>query len=79
MKHKEKLPKWFTQGGGVLYEKGNVIHLRNESVELDNLEMSMYDFILGCEDNEMTNLSSYKKAIDWFKNKNNEIYIKLIK
>jgi len=27
----------------------------------------------------MTNLSSYKKAIDWFKNKNNEIYIKLIR
>ena len=47
MKNKTQLPKWFD---GTVYEKGETITnpFSGESFKLDNLELSMYDFIMGC-------------------------------
>ena len=45
-KSKQKLPKWFN---GELYEKGAVVQNRfgGDSIELNNIELSMYDFVMG--------------------------------
>ena len=43
---KQKLPDWFD---GVLYEEGDVVKnpYSGESIELNNVELSMYDFVNG--------------------------------
>ena len=43
---KQKLPDWFD---GVLYEEGDVVKnpYSGESIELNNVELSMYDFCMG--------------------------------
>ena len=45
-KVKQKLPKWFR---GELYEKGDTVRNRfsGEEYELNAMELSMYDFIMG--------------------------------
>ena len=45
-KAKQQLPKWFN---GQLYEEGDVVEnpYSGESIELNNIELSMYDFIMG--------------------------------
>ena len=47
MKNKTKLPKWFD---GTVYETGDTVTnpFSGESYELNNLELSMYDFVMGC-------------------------------
>ena len=42
----QKLPKWFD---GELYEEGAVVKNRfsGEVYELNNVELSMYDFVIG--------------------------------
>ena len=39
----QKLPKWFK---GETYKKGDIVHnqFSGESYELNNIELSMYDF-----------------------------------
>jgi len=43
---KQKLPDWFD---GELYEEGDVVKnpYSGESIELNNVELSMYDFCMG--------------------------------
>ena len=43
-----KLPKWFN---GTIYDKGDLVTnpFSGESYELNNLELSMYDFVMGAQ------------------------------
>ena len=43
---KQELPKWFR---GELYEQGDTVRNRfsGEEYKLNNIELSMYDFIIG--------------------------------
>ena len=46
MKNKTSLPKWFN---GTIYEEGETVTnpFSGETYELNNLELSMYDLIMG--------------------------------
>ena len=84
MKIKEqKLPKWFK---GELYEEGAVVQNRfgGDSIELNNIELSMYDFVMGAV--IMTEMGSrdtkliteLRKGLDWFRMNNAEAYMVLL-
>ena len=46
METKQELPKWFN---GTVYEDGDTVANRftGEEIELNNIELSMYDFVMG--------------------------------
>ncbi len=83
MKKIPKLPKWFK---GELYEEGAVVRNRfsGEEYELNNVELSMYDFVMGATiimEMGMTNPSSVKelkKGLDWFRKNNSKAYMVLL-
>ena len=79
----QKIPKWFN---GVIYPKGDVVTNRftGEEYELNNIELSMYDFIMGAtliyelgmhHDSLVTEL---RKGLDWFKKYNPTAYMALL-
>jgi hypothetical protein len=78
------LPEWFD---GELYEEGGymVNSFTNEKYELNNVEMSMYDFIIGSSSLiemgkvDARNTGSFMMALVWFKENNNAAYKVLIK
>ena len=82
MKTKEqKLPKWFN---GTIYKEGAVVQNRfgGGEIELNNIELSMYDFIMGASiiaemglDTDIVNL---RKGLDWFRKYNPEAYMVLL-
>jgi hypothetical protein len=84
MKIKEqKLPKWFN---GELYSEGATVQNRfsGEEYELNNIELSMYDYIMGAtmmsemgmhHDSMITDL---RKGLDWFRMNNAEAYMVLL-
>ena len=82
-KVKAKLPSWFN---GELYEEGGTVRNRfsGEEYELNNVELSMYDFVIGSSmmmemgmhhDSMITDL---RKGLDWFKEYNAEAYMILL-
>ena len=80
-KNKQKLPSWFN---GELYEEGGTVQNRfsGEEYELNNVELSMYDFVMGASivaemglDTDITNL---RKGLDWFRKNNPEAYMVLL-
>ena len=81
---KQELPKWFH---GELYEEGATVRNRfsGEEYELNNVELSMYDFIIG-PTMVMEMSGSYKpadanelrKGLDWFRKNNAEAYMVLL-
>ena len=82
-KVKAKLPSWFN---GELYEEGGTVRNRfsGEEYELNNVELSMYDFVMGAtitmemgmhHDSMITDL---RKGLDWFKMNNAEAYMVLL-
>ena len=84
MKIKEqKLPKWFN---GELYKEGAVVQNRfgGAEIKLNNIELSMYDFVMGCS--IMTEMGSrdtkliteLRKGLDWFRMNNAEAYMVLL-
>jgi len=83
MKKEIKLPEWFD---GELYEEGAVVRNRfsGEEYELNNVELSMYDFVMGATiimEMGMTNPSSVKelkKGLDWFRKNNSKAYMTLL-
>ena len=85
MKTKEqKLPSWFN---GELYEEGDTVRNRfsGEEYELNNVELSMYDFIMGatiCVEMGILNtphhVKELRKGLDWFKKHNAEAYMVLL-
>ena len=83
-KSKQKLPKWFK---GELYEEGAVVRNRfsGEEYELSNVELSMYDFVMGATivmempgGYKHTNVNELRKGLDWFRQHNAKAYMVLL-
>ena len=79
-----KLPKWFN---GEVYKDGATVQNRfsGEEYELNNIELSMYDFIIGSTmvlemygGHEHTDVSLLRKGLDWFRKNNAEAYMVLL-
>ena len=80
----QKLPKWFK---GELYEEGAVVKNRfsGEEYELNNVELSMYDFVIGSSiimemsgGYKHTDVNELRKGLDWFRKHNPEAYMVLL-
>ena len=81
MTKEQKLPKWFN---GQVYDKGAVVQNRfgGDEIELNNIELSMYDFVMGASiiaemglDTDIVNL---RKGLDWFRTHSPEAYMVLL-
>ena len=85
---KQKLPKWFT---GQLYDEGAEVTNRfgGDSCYLNNVELSMYDFIMGATmvvemrgdrrslmDASM--ITDLRKGLNWFRKNNASAYMVLL-
>ena len=84
MKNKTNLPKWFK---GTIYEEGETVTnpFSGDQYKLTGLELSMYDFIIGCQMMfEITpnvsnkSINEFHKAIDWFRTNNGKAYMVLL-
>jgi hypothetical protein len=79
----QKLPKWFD---GVLYTDGDIVRnpLSGAEIELTNVELSMYDFIMGCQLAGGAGVISrrlntqFRKGLDWFIKNNIQAYMVLL-
>tara|TARA_R110002167_G_scaffold93831_1_gene251120 strand:+ start:964 stop:1227 length:264 start_codon:yes stop_codon:yes gene_type:complete len=83
-KNKQKLPKWFH---GELYEEGATVTNRfgGDSCYLNNVELSMYDFIIGSTmvlemagGYKHTDVEELRKGLDWFRKNNIDAYMVLL-
>ena len=83
-KVKAKLPKWFH---GELYEEGGTVRNRfsGEEYELNNVELSMYDFVMGASItmemgifNSDHHIQELRKGLDWFRKHNPRAYMVLL-
>ena len=83
-KIKQELPKWFN---GELYEEGGTVQNRfsGEEYELNNVELSMYDFVMGATItmemgifNSEHHIQELRKGLDWFRMNNAEAYMVLL-
>jgi hypothetical protein len=81
---KQELPKWFR---GELYDKGDTVRNRfsGEEYKLNNVELSMYDFIIGSTmvlemagGWQHTDVNELRKGLDWFRQHNAEAYMVLL-
>jgi len=80
---KQKLPEWFN---GELYDEGAEVQNRfsGDKCQLNNIELSMYDFIVGtqlCFEMGMQSekmISDFQKGLRWFRKHNAEAYMILL-
>ena len=81
---KQKLPKWFN---GECYTHGATVRNRfsGEECELNNVELSMYDFVMGSTivlempgGYKHTDVSLLRKGLDWFRKNNPKAYMVLL-
>ncbi len=80
-----ELPAWFN---GLVYTEGAIVEnpFSKEEYELNAIELSIYDFIMGTNYlMETANRSVtpeiiklYRKALDWFSRNNAEAYMALL-
>jgi len=80
-----KLPKWFK---GQLYDKGDTVKnpFSGEEYELNNVELSMYDFIIGSQmvferaPHTVTpgKVRDFQRSLSWFRKNNAEAYMVLL-
>ena len=86
MKTKEqKIPKWFQ---GSIYEQGETVinPFSNEEYELNGLELSIYDFIMGSQyvfemapkSVTIKHVENFHKALTWFRKNNIDAYMVLL-
>jgi|TARA_R110002033_G_scaffold20614_1_gene52032 hypothetical protein len=85
MKKSITLPKWFK---GTIYEQGDTVTnpFSGEQYKLTGLELSMYDFIMGCQmvmelsPKSVTNtqINDFHKALTWFRTNNGKAYMVLL-
>ena len=85
MSTKTKLPKWFK---GELYNEGDVVKnpFSGEECKLNNVELSMYDFIIGSQmvfemaPQTVTEqkVKDFQRGLDWFRKHNAEAYMVLL-
>ena len=80
----QTLPKWFN---GELYKEGATVRNRfsGEEYELNNIELSMYDFIMGSTivlemagGYNHTDVNELRKGLDWFRMNNAAAYMVLL-
>jgi hypothetical protein len=80
----QELPKWFN---GELYKEGAEVTNRfgGDSCYLNNIELSMYDFVIGASDmyemgifNSPQHLQDLRKGLDWFRKNNAKAYMVLL-
>ena len=79
----QKLPKWFN---GELYEEGATVQNRfsGEEYELNAMELSMYDFVMGATTvmemgtHDPRMIKDLRKGLDWFRMNNAEAYMVLL-
>ena len=84
-KTKQKLPKWFN---GTLYSQGETVanQFTGEEIELTNVELSLYDFIMGCNmlfargSNRVNDdmIKDFDRALTWFRINNPKAYMVLL-
>ena len=82
-KKEQKLPKWFD---GEVYEKGGTVQNRfgGEEIELNNIELSMYDLVMGAS--VMTEMGGFddivvkdlRRGLAWFRTHSPEAYMVLL-
>ena len=80
---KQKLPDWFD---GELYEEGDVVTnpYSGESIELNNVELSMYDFVNGANfviemgSRNQKLLKELQDGLYWFRVNNPKAYMVLL-
>ena len=79
-----KLPAWFN---GELYKEGGTAYNRfsGEGYELNNVELSMYDFVMGATVamemgifNTPYHIQELRKGLYWFRKHNVEAYMVLL-
>ena len=84
MSKNNKLPKWFN---GECYTKGDTVRNRfsGEEYELNNVELSMYDFVMGSTivmemsgGYKHTSVTDLRKGLDWFRQHNAKAYMVLL-
>jgi len=83
LKSKQKLPKWFK---GSLYTSGGEVTnpFSGESYDLTAEELSIYDFIIGCQSIFETGkynqkmINDFDKALSWFRTNNAKAYMVLL-
>ncbi|MCD4670502.1 MAG: hypothetical protein K8S14_08650 [Actinomycetia bacterium] len=86
MKTKEQtVPKWFK---GMIYDKGELVTnpFSGDSYELNGVELSMYDFIMGSQyvmevaPKTVTEkqINEFHKALSWFRKNNSDAYMTLL-
>jgi hypothetical protein len=86
MKTKEQtVPKWFK---GTIYEEGEKVtnNFSGDSYELNGLELSLYDFIMGSQyifevaPKSVTTkqITEFQKALTWFRKNNVDAYFVLL-
>ena len=82
-KEKQPIPKWFN---GEIYDEGAVVTnpFSGDEYELNNIELSMYDFIIGASNAAELGMHHDKliidlrKGLDWFKQHNAKAYMVLL-
>jgi len=84
-KTEQELPKWFK---GMIYKEGETVTnpFSGQSYELTGVELSLYDFIIGCQmmfDTQPSIMTSkriteFQKALHWFRVNNPEAYYVLL-
>ena len=84
-KTEQKVPKWFK---GEVYDEGIIVVNRfsGEEYELNALELSIYDMVMGAtmisemgmsgSSNEI--VKDLRKGLDWFRSNNPEAYMALL-
>jgi len=81
---KSKLPKWFA---GECYTRGAEVtnRLSGDSCYLNNVELSMYDFIMGAtmvlempNGHKHADVNLLRKGLDWFRKNNSNAYMVLL-
>ena len=81
---KQQKPKWFK---GQIYKEGSEVRnpFSNETYKLNGLELSLYDFIIGCQlvfdatgVYEQKQINEFQKALTWFRVNNPEAYYVLL-
>ena len=80
-----KLPKWFK---GLCYDEGGTVKnpFSEEEYKLNNVELSMYDFIIGSQmvfemaPQTVTEqkIKDFQKALAWFRKNNMDAYMVLL-
>tara|TARA_R110002110_G_scaffold216676_8_gene430679 strand:- start:1293 stop:1556 length:264 start_codon:yes stop_codon:yes gene_type:complete len=84
-KTEQKVPKWFK---GEVYDEGIIVVNRfsGEEYELNALELSIYDMVMGASMISEMGMSGssdeivkdLRKGLDWFRSNNPEAYMALL-